>query len=223
MVMEQQTKALGVYQGIHKAAEILAKKGIGKNQRNQAQNFSYRGIDDILNAVSSALVEARLVILPEIEDAEIVTLQNEKQGRQGSFTQIIYTAKMVGRYRIVSVDDGSSHCVSVPAHSFDMSDKSINKALSAAYKYMCVQVFSIPLEGMEDQDADHIEPSPQLEAAPDDVDKLRDAIRGSASLDDLQKAFATAYRYAGNRKKAELQEEFKSLYDARKAAFEEAA
>ena len=40
--------------------------------------------------------------------------------------------------------------------AMDSADKSTNKAMSAAYKYMCLQVFCIPTEG--DNDADGTTP-----------------------------------------------------------------
>lgn len=36
----------------------------------------------------------------------------------------------------------------------DSGDKSLNKALSAAYKYACFQLFSIPTEEMKDSEED---------------------------------------------------------------------
>ena len=37
--------------------------------------------------------------------------------------------------------------------AMDSADKATNKAMSAAYKYLCMQVFCIPTEGMEDADS----------------------------------------------------------------------
>lgn len=40
----------------------------------------------------------------------------------------------------------------------DTADKSTNKAMSAAYKYLCLQLFCIPTEGDNDADATTLEP-----------------------------------------------------------------
>lgn len=212
-----------VYAAIALASRILSQEGIAKSRKNQAQGFNFRGIDDVLNALSGALAEAKLVIVPEIEHQSLDRYESEKSGRSGSYTQVTYVSQVVMKYHLISAEDGSCHTATIPAMAFDQSDKAINKALSAAYKYMAIQTFAIPVEGVDDGDAETPEPpsSAKRPAPADDLEKLRDAIRGSAAMEDLKKAFEVAYRYANNRKLDDLRDEFKSLYDTRKAAFEE--
>ena len=212
-----------VYEAIAHASRILSHEGIAKSRKNQAQGFNFRGIDDVLNALSGALAEAKLVIIPEIEQQSLDRYESEKSGRGGSYMQVTYVSQVVMKYHLISSEDGSCHTATIPAMAFDQSDKAINKALSAAYKYMAIQTFAIPVEGVDDGDAETPEPpaSAKRPAPADDLEKLRDAIRGSGSMEDLKKAFEIAYRYANNRKLEDLRDEFKSLYDTRKAAFEE--
>ena len=56
------------------------------------------------------------------------------------------------RYKLVSVDDGSSHSVEAYGEALDPSDKATAKAMSAAYKSAMVQAFCIPISGSEDPD-----------------------------------------------------------------------
>jgi hypothetical protein len=57
------------------------------------------------------------------------------------------------RFDFVSADDGSMHEVVTFGEAMDSGDKATNKAMSAAYKYACMQAFCIPTEGDNDADA----------------------------------------------------------------------
>ena len=60
--------------------------------------------------------------------------------------------------------------------AMDRGDKSINKAFSAAYKYLCLQVFCVPLEGEQESDSD----SPEMVIAP--INETQEMIK---KTDDL--------------------------------------
>ena len=44
----------------------LARSGIGKTKRNAAQGFAYRGVDDVMQAMASALPMCGLVMTPRV-------------------------------------------------------------------------------------------------------------------------------------------------------------
>src|SRR4029077_13487388 len=68
----------------------------------------------------------------------------------------------------VCVADGSSHVVKNYGEAMDSSDKSTNKAMSAAYKYAVIHSFSIPVQGEEDADSTTVEvAAPKHEALPE--------------------------------------------------------
>ena len=72
--------------------------------------------------------------------------------------------------------------------AMDRGDKSINKAFSAAYKYLCLQVFCVPLEGESDDN------SPEMVSTPinkEQVQILNDLF--VARVSD-QKAFKSHYK-----------------------------
>jgi hypothetical protein len=54
----------------------------------------------------------------------------------------------------VAAEDGSRHTISVVGEAMDSGDKATNKAMSAAFKYACMEVFCIPTEGTPDADQD---------------------------------------------------------------------
>lgn len=142
-----------VYQAINAVQSALARKGIEKNRRNVAQGFAFRGIDDVYGALAPLLAEHGLVILPHVLTRDVTERQTNKGGT------LIYTTLRV-RYDFVCAEDGSSHAVVVDGEAMDSGDKSTNKAMSAAYKYACLQAFCVPTEG--DNDADASTPAPTV-------------------------------------------------------------
>ena len=134
-----------VYEAIAGVMADLAKTGISKDSTNSQQNFKFRGIDAVYNALATKLAAHKLCILPRVLSREVT----EKQTRSGG--ALFYTVLDV-EFDFVSAEDGSKHTVRTIGEAMDSGDKSTNKAMSAAYKYACIQAFCIPTEG--DNDAD---------------------------------------------------------------------
>jgi hypothetical protein len=135
-----------VYTAIADVMGKLAKVGIGKNNKNTQQGYKFRGIDDVYNALSGLLSEAKLMILPRVRN-RIVTERETKNGG------VLFYVVVDVDFDLVSAVDGSSHTVHVIGEAMDSGDKATNKAMSAAYKYACMEVFCIPTEGDNDADA----------------------------------------------------------------------
>lgn len=141
--MEQ---SLGVYKAIAKVQSLLAKEGISKDHRNSQQGYSFRGIDDAYNTLAPLLSANGLCILPNVLERS----QTKEITKSGS--TLFYTCVKT-RFTFICVEDGSCHDVETYGEAMDSADKSTNKAMSAAYKYMCFQVFCIPTKGDNDADA----------------------------------------------------------------------
>lgn len=135
-----------VFTAINKVTFELAKVGISKDRRNQQQGYSFRGIDDIYCALATLLAENNLCIIPRVISRECTERTTAKGG------VLFYTTVFV-EYDFISAIDGSKHTASVFGEAMDSADKSTNKAMSAAYKYACLQTFCIPTEGDNDADA----------------------------------------------------------------------
>ena len=135
-----------VYQAIATVMAKLAKEGIGKDRKNEQQGYKFRGIDDVYNALAPILAENSLCILPRVLSREVT----ERQTRSGS--PLFYVNVLVD-FHFVSAVDGTSHVVAMPGEAMDSADKATNKAMSAAYKYACLQTFCIPTEGDNDADS----------------------------------------------------------------------
>lgn len=142
--MEQATPA--VYGAIAAVQSALAKVGIQKARKNLQQGYAFRGIDDVYAAIAPLLAEHGLCIIPRV----LSRTCSERQTQRGG--ALFYTAVHV-EYTIAAVKDGSTVTACLFGEAMDSGDKSTNKALSAAYKYLCLQLFCIPTEGDNDADA----------------------------------------------------------------------
>ena len=119
---------------------------VSKDKVNKQQGFKYRSIDDVYSVLNPALAKNRVFILPEIlnESREI------KATAKG--TQMICVILDM-KYTIYA-EDGSHIQTTLKGEAMDTGDKAINKAMAIAYKYLCFQLFCIPVEDMADPDAD---------------------------------------------------------------------
>lgn len=137
-----------VYKAIEKVMADLSRIGIGKDKTNQQQGFKYRGVDDVMNELSALLPKHGLLILPRVTKYSSI----ERVSAKGN--PLFYTVLEV-EYDFVSAEDGSKHTVGpMIGEAMDSADKSANKAMAIAYKYVCFQAFCIPTEAVKDPDAD---------------------------------------------------------------------
>jgi hypothetical protein len=143
-----------VYQAINRVQAALAVEGISKDRNNQQQGYKFRGIDDVYNALAPQLAKHGLCVLPRIIQRECVERVNAKG------TALFYVT-VHAEFDFVCAEDGSKHTVTTYGEAMDSGDKATNKAMSAAYKYACMQAFSIPTEGDNDADATTHEVKPR--------------------------------------------------------------
>lgn len=140
-----------VFQTINNVQKALTKKGISKDSTNSFDKYKFRGIDDVYNTLAPILAECGLCILPRILSREVVERQSAKGGA-------MYYVSVDAEFDLVDAEDGSMHTIKAYGEAMDRSDKATNKAMTAAYKYVCFMAFCIPIEG-NDADAE----TPQAE------------------------------------------------------------
>ena len=185
-----------VYKSIAAVTRALGRDGIAKSRNNQGQGYKFRGIDDIYNALNSELASAELCIIPRIIEREVVERQSNKGGA-------LFYVTIKAEYDIVAAADGSSHTAIAYGEAMDSGDKATNKAMSAAYKYMAMQLFCIPTEGDNDADGNTHEVAPRPAASfvkPAPVQVVDNGPVSHADRDDLIKrikAIAPAARALG--------------------------
>ena len=139
-----------VYSAIANVMEEIGREGIAKGRRNQQQGYSFRGIDDVYNALAPILARYRLIIVPRVLTREKTEQTTQKGG-------ILFYVVVQVEFDIVCATDGSKITACTWGEAMDSADKATNKAMSAAYKYMAMQTFCIPTEGDNDADDHHHE------------------------------------------------------------------
>ena len=135
-----------IYESINKIQAALAKTGISKDRKNQQQGYAFRGIDDVYGALAPLLAEHGVCVFPRVTLRECVERQTARGG-------VLFYVTVRVEFDFVSSIDGSTHTCVTYGEAMDSADKATNKAMSAAYKYACLQTFCIPTEGDNDADA----------------------------------------------------------------------
>lgn len=117
---------------------------IGKNQKNQAQKFNFRGIDDVYNAIHPLLAKHKVFTAPEVLAVE----RQERTTKSGS--ALMYRILTI-KYHFIA-EDGSEVTCTVIGEGMDSGDKGSNKAMSVGHKYAILQMFCIPTDDIAEPD-----------------------------------------------------------------------
>ena len=148
---------------------------VAKDRVNQQQRFSYRGIDDVMNALHPALVKHKLFLVPEVLEHK----REERSTKSGG--NLIYSVMKI-KYTLFA-QDGSSVSAVVIGEGMDSADKSSNKAMAVGMKYALFQMFCIPTEEMGNDDPDRETP-PASVKKPFSVKEARKAFMERLGIDN---------------------------------------
>ncbi len=128
---------MNIYESI---AEVQKKIDfIGKDKKAEKQNYKYRGVDQVLNALHPVFAECRVFAVPNVLETVVREWRSTKSGGD-----VVYQILKV-QYRFYA-EDGSYIEAIVYGEAMDSGDKVSNKCMSVAYKYACFQILSIPTE-----------------------------------------------------------------------------
>lgn len=119
---------------------------IGKDKKNEAQGFKYRGIDDVYNAINPILAKHGVYMSATV----VSKTREERTNAKG--TVLAFTCLHM-RYQF-RAEDGSCVETEAEGEGMDSGDKSSNKAMAVAHKYALLQAFCIPTQDMPDSDAE---------------------------------------------------------------------
>lgn len=195
---------MSVYKAISAVAREMAEVGISKDRENRQQGFSFRGIDQVYNALAPMLAKHGLVILPRITERTVTERTTQKGG-------VLFYVVVKAEFDFVATEDGSKHTVVTYGEAMDSGDKATNKAMSIAYKYAAFQTFCIPTEQTAiDADAEVHQVAPQdAEAA---LTEFADKAALAQSVDELREAYKDVWPKLGNSKvhEARAQETYKT-------------
>lgn len=133
---------------------------IWKDRTNKIQNYQFRWIDDMYNALNQHLTDEKVFFTSEILSTE----REERESKNGG--TLIYS--VITMKFTAYAEDWSNVSSTTVGESMDSGDKSMNKAMSTAYKYALMQIFCIPTE--DDKDTENSSPEPKPKAKTQTVD-----------------------------------------------------
>jgi len=140
---------------IHEAIAAMMKETepIRKGRTNDQQNYKFRGIDDIYNAIHPMFAEHGVFTVPKVLEER----SEERQSRTGG--ALIYRILTI-HYDFFAADGSSIEAV-VMGEGMDSGDKASNKAMSVAHKYAIMQLLCIPTGDGIDPETDNPDPLPK--------------------------------------------------------------
>lgn len=121
---------------------------VRKTERNQAQKFTFRGIDNVVNAVAGPLRKHKVRLKVDNLEHTITGKQNAK-GNPVTFVTVKNKYTWVG-------PDGQTEENTVVAEAMDFSDKATAKANSVALRTFLLQALMLPTDDV-DPDHDYIQ------------------------------------------------------------------
>lgn len=145
---------------VHEAIlEVMrAVPAVPKGDRNTQQNFSFRGIDSVMNAVGPKLREHGVLVLPQVQEHHS---ENVVVGRNATPMRSVV---LLVRYAFIG-PEGDRLEVEVPGEAMDAGDKAYSKAMSVALRTALLQALSLPTDE-KDPDEDTYERTSAQTAAP---------------------------------------------------------
>lgn len=167
---------------------------VGKNGTNDDQNYSFRGIDDVMNALGPAMRRHGLLMFPKLVRKDVERWERQNQYGKKSFSTAVAVEV---EYRFVNAfgENGDETTVYVPGESIDTSDKGTAKAMSVALRTAMLQTFALPTYA---EDPDQKSPEVVL-PEPISAEELRNAAKYAATnFEDLDEGFAALREHYGS-------------------------
>lgn len=134
-----------VYQAL--SAVMAEVSAVGKARRNAQQNFDFRGIDDVMNALHGPLAKHGIVIVPSV----LERLSETRQTAKGAAMNVVHLHVAFAMYG--PAGDRLEPPGSAWGEAMDSADKSTGKAHSMALKTFLLETFMVPTVDLEDADA----------------------------------------------------------------------
>lgn len=147
---------------------------VRKGDRNTSQNFNFRGIDAVVNAVSPALRRHKVVVTPEVLSCDYGTVEVGRNRTPMGHVRVVV------RYTFTA-DDGSSLSATVPGEAMDSGDKATAKAMSVAFRTALLQALSLPTDEPDPDSQSYERSAPEApEMDRDTFDRAMKAIANAA-------------------------------------------
>ncbi len=163
---------------------------IDKKQKNQAQGFLFRGIDDFMNALHTEFAKQGVIIIPK----EIDHLQDSFESASG---KIQFRSRVHMEYTFIC-EDGSFITADGWGEAADNGDKGYNKCKSVALKYILMQMFLVPTKDIADPDKEtpeDVNSKAKNSEADNDISLAKQLIKEAKTEQDLIKIWSDFSAY----------------------------
>jgi hypothetical protein len=121
------------------AAVMADVQAVAKTDRNTHQQFSFRGIDAVLNAVGPVLRRHGVVVVPDVVSHTFETVE------VGAKRSLMGHVILHVRYVFVGPEGDQLAC-SVVGEAMDSGDKAVPKAMSVAFRTALLQALALPTD-----------------------------------------------------------------------------
>jgi hypothetical protein len=117
--------------------QIMREVGaIGKDSKNQTQNYAYRSAEAVYNRVQPLMATHGVFSVPRVLEESRETGQSKQGGTMHwAFLRVEYT---------FYAEDGSNIVVVVSGEGMDSGDKATAKAMTVCHRYAICQLINIP-------------------------------------------------------------------------------
>lgn len=138
------------HKSVHEAmvAIMAAVDPISKNQRNTGQGYSFRGVDDVYQALQAIMANHGVFTTSEVKGDP-----NYTEFQLGKNNTLTFRTRAVFRFTFWHVSGGSVSTETI-GEGMDSGDKASNKSMSIAHKYALLQAFLIPTDEPKDPEND---------------------------------------------------------------------
>jgi ERF superfamily protein len=114
---------------------------VAKNDVNQAQHFTFRGVDAVVNAVAPALRRYGVIVTPARTEVSYQPFVTGK-GSQMMCARVLVTYRFTG--------PGADFMeAQVAGEAFDSGDKATAKAMSVAFRTALLQALALPTDDLD--------------------------------------------------------------------------
>ncbi len=165
---------------------------IGKDDKNQAQGYAFRGIDSIVNKVGPVFSELGILVVPTtrlVSSEETTSAKGARGYRVVVETLWTFSIQQDGEESL----SGYSYIVAQTlGESIDYSDKALNQAQTQSFKNALAQVLTIPTGEV---DPDELSPDTAAELEPGE--QILEVLIETMSKTDARKYVAQAMKVLG--------------------------
>jgi hypothetical protein len=169
-------------------ARVMADvQAVGKTGHNKAQDYNFRGVDAVVNAVGPALRTHGVVVMPSLRSIEHrdVEVGKNRTLMTSVRVEVVYVIfGPCGDY----LDHPDVDFGKVAAEAMDSGDKATSKAMSVAYRTWLIQALALPTHQPDPDEQTYERSAAREPQAPPVPEFLHDLIAATDGLSDTERA-----------------------------------